>query len=169
MSHPIHLLTGLSHDEFLSSLEQFDKSSTSWNVPLERDWRVINSVLSTPRYEMAAASIPVSEIKVNRRVCVYCMRTHRTRRSKVGPREPKSTFKGNLNLCKKHRNVFAVEPVFVSIETLKIKNRVPIFDPPESLMKCAEHDQLLQVHWGRLSRALTNLSHRPPGCSTSTF
>ncbi len=44
-------------------MEQFDKSSASWNVPLERDWRTINSALSVPRYEMAVASVPVSKVK----------------------------------------------------------------------------------------------------------
>jgi hypothetical protein len=58
------MFPGLSNDEFLSSIEQFDKSSASWNVPLQRDWRTINTVLSMPRYEMAVASIPVSDVKV---------------------------------------------------------------------------------------------------------
>ena len=48
----------------MSSIEQFDKSSASWNVPLQRDWRIINHVLNSPRYEMAVASIPVSQIGV---------------------------------------------------------------------------------------------------------
>ena len=55
---------GLSGTEFLSSIEQFDKSSASWNVPLQRDWRIINHVLNSARYEMAVASIPVSQIGV---------------------------------------------------------------------------------------------------------
>ena len=45
-------------------MEQFDKSSSSWNVPLQRDWRVINHALNAPRYEMAVASIPISRVKV---------------------------------------------------------------------------------------------------------
>ena len=45
-------------------MEQFDKSSSSWNVPLQRDWRVINHALNAPRYEMAVASIPISKVKV---------------------------------------------------------------------------------------------------------
>ena len=57
-------ISGLSETEFLSSIEQFDKSSASWNVPLQRDWRIINHVLNSPRYEMAVASIPVSHIGV---------------------------------------------------------------------------------------------------------
>ena len=55
---------GLSSTEFLSSIEQFDKSSASWNVPLQRDWRIINHVLNSARYEMAVASIPISRIGV---------------------------------------------------------------------------------------------------------
>ena len=31
-------------------MEQFDKSGQSWNVPLQRDWRIINHVLNVPRY-----------------------------------------------------------------------------------------------------------------------
>ena len=31
----------------------------------QRDWRVINHVLSSPRYEMAVASIPVSQVGVS--------------------------------------------------------------------------------------------------------
>ena len=58
------IFLGLSGTEFLSSIEQFDKSSASWNVPLERDWRIINHVLNSARYEMAVASIPVSRIGV---------------------------------------------------------------------------------------------------------
>ena len=48
-------------------MEQFDKSSSSWNVPLQRDWRVINHALNAPRYEMAVASIPISKVKVRLR------------------------------------------------------------------------------------------------------
>jgi hypothetical protein len=58
-------LEGLSGTEFLSSIEQFDKSSASWNVPLQRDWRIINHVLNSPRYEMAVASIPISRVGVS--------------------------------------------------------------------------------------------------------
>lgn len=57
--------SGLSESEFLSSLEQFDKSSASWNVPLQRDWRVINHALNYPRYEMSVASIPASKVRVS--------------------------------------------------------------------------------------------------------
>ena len=41
---------GVNGDEFLSSMEQFDKSGSSWNIPLQRDWRIINHVLTSPRY-----------------------------------------------------------------------------------------------------------------------
>jgi hypothetical protein len=60
-----HIISGLSSGGFLSSLEQFDKSSSSWNVPLQRDWRVINHALNAPRYEMTVASIPISKVKVS--------------------------------------------------------------------------------------------------------
>lgn len=56
--------SGLSGSQFLSSIEQFDKSSASWNVPLQRDWRIINHSLNSPRYEMALASIPATKISV---------------------------------------------------------------------------------------------------------
>merc|ERR1712018_371300 len=56
------VIGGLSDKGFLSSIEQFDKSSASWNVPLQRDWRIINHVLNSPRYEMAVASIPVHKV-----------------------------------------------------------------------------------------------------------
>ena len=58
------VIGGIREGVFLSSLEQFDKSSSSWNVPLQRDWRVINHALNAPRYEMAVASIPISRVKV---------------------------------------------------------------------------------------------------------
>jgi len=54
----------LSGSQFLSSIEQFDKSSASWNVPLQRDWRIINHALNSPRYEMALAAIPATRITV---------------------------------------------------------------------------------------------------------
>ncbi|TRY74923.1 hypothetical protein TCAL_07513 [Tigriopus californicus] len=54
------VIGGLSNSGFLTSIEQFDKSSASWNVPLERDWRIVNNALGAPRYEMTSASIPVS-------------------------------------------------------------------------------------------------------------
>jgi hypothetical protein len=57
--------TGLSGSQFLSSIEQFDKSSASWNVPLQRDWRIINHALNSPRYEMALASIPATKLTVS--------------------------------------------------------------------------------------------------------
>ena len=58
------VIGGIREGVFLSSLEQFDKSSSSWNVPLQRDWRVINHALNAPRYEMAVASVPISRVKV---------------------------------------------------------------------------------------------------------
>ena len=61
------VIGGIREGVFLSSLEQFDKSSSSWNVPLQRDWRVINHALNAPRYEMAVASIPISRVKVKKR------------------------------------------------------------------------------------------------------
>ena len=53
------LLTG---DQFISSIEQFDKSSNSWNIPLERDWRIVNTALTLPRYEHTVATIPASQV-----------------------------------------------------------------------------------------------------------
>ncbi|XP_040571187.1 uncharacterized protein [Lepeophtheirus salmonis] len=53
---------GLSSNEFLSSIEQFDKSSNSWNVPLKREWKVISHSLKSPRYEMTSVSIPASKL-----------------------------------------------------------------------------------------------------------
>ncbi|CAB4067408.1 unnamed protein product [Lepeophtheirus salmonis] len=53
---------GLSSNEFLSSIEQFDKSSNSWNVPLKREWKVISHSLKSPRYEMTSVSIPASRL-----------------------------------------------------------------------------------------------------------
>ena len=58
-------LLGLSETEFLSNMEQFDKSSASWNVPLARDWRIISNALNAPRYEMTVASIPISKVRVS--------------------------------------------------------------------------------------------------------
>ena len=46
-------------------MEQFDKSSASWNVPLQRDWRIVNFALNSPRYGMALASIPATKLTVN--------------------------------------------------------------------------------------------------------
>jgi len=56
------IIGGVNGDQFISSLEQFDKSGNSWNVPLRRDWRIINQVLTSPRYEHTVASIPVSKM-----------------------------------------------------------------------------------------------------------
>ena len=53
------LLTG---DQFISSIEQFDKSSNSWNIPLERYWRIVNTALTLPRYEHTVATIPASQV-----------------------------------------------------------------------------------------------------------
>ena len=72
------VIGGLREGVFLSSLEQFDKSSSSWNVPLQRDWRVINHALNAPRYEMAVASIPISKVTVTFVGCPnarYCTRS----------------------------------------------------------------------------------------------
>eukprot|EP00095_Tigriopus_kingsejongensis_P003416 maker-scaffold1126_size61158-snap-gene-0.11 protein:Tk03416 transcript:maker-scaffold1126_size61158-snap-gene-0.11-mRNA-1 annotation:"hypothetical protein TRIADDRAFT_56004" len=60
------VIGGLSTRGFLTSIEQFDKSSASWNVPLERDWQIINNALGAPRYEMTAASLPVSIVQRTR-------------------------------------------------------------------------------------------------------
>jgi len=57
------IIGGVNGDQFISSLEQFDKSGNSWNVPLRRDWRIINQVLTSPRYEHTVASIPASKMK----------------------------------------------------------------------------------------------------------
>ena len=34
-------------------------------MPLQRDWRIINHVLNSARYEMAVASIPISQVGVS--------------------------------------------------------------------------------------------------------
>ena len=47
----IILVGGVNGNEFLSSMEQFDKSGSSWNVPLQRDWRILNTALTAPRYK----------------------------------------------------------------------------------------------------------------------
>ena len=60
-------------------IEQFDKSSASWNVPLQRDWRIINHVLNSPRYEMAVASIPVHKVGV----CIFVFENHLNKNFKV--------------------------------------------------------------------------------------
>jgi hypothetical protein len=57
-------ISGLSGSQFLSSIEQFDKSSASWNVPFQRDWRITNLVLNSPRYGMALAAIPAGNFSV---------------------------------------------------------------------------------------------------------
>jgi hypothetical protein len=65
LTTPLNHISGLSGNQFLSSIEQFDKSSASWNVPLQRDWRIINNALNSPRYEMAVASIPATKLTVS--------------------------------------------------------------------------------------------------------
>jgi len=57
------IIGGVNGDQFISSMEQFDKSGNSWNIPLRRDWRIINHVLTSPRYEHTVASIPASKIR----------------------------------------------------------------------------------------------------------
>jgi len=36
------IIGGVNGDQFISSIEQFDKSGNSWNIPLEWDWRIVN-------------------------------------------------------------------------------------------------------------------------------
>jgi len=57
------IIGGVNGDQFISSMEQFDKSGNSWNIPLRRDWRIINHVLTSPRYEHTVASIPASKMR----------------------------------------------------------------------------------------------------------
>eukprot|EP00096_Caligus_rogercresseyi_P005548 TRINITY_DN2131_c0_g1_i2.p1 TRINITY_DN2131_c0_g1~~TRINITY_DN2131_c0_g1_i2.p1 ORF type:complete len:555 (+),score=117.14 TRINITY_DN2131_c0_g1_i2:130-1794(+) len=56
------VIGGLSSSEFLSSIEVFDKSSASWNVPLKREWKVLSHSLQSPRYEMTSVAIPASKL-----------------------------------------------------------------------------------------------------------
>ena len=56
------MMSLLTDDQFISSIEQFDKSSNSWNIPLERDWRIVNTALTLPRYEHTVATIPASQV-----------------------------------------------------------------------------------------------------------
>jgi len=57
------IVGGVNGDQFIASVEQFDKSSNSWNIPLERDWRIMNTALTLPRYEHSVATIPSSQIE----------------------------------------------------------------------------------------------------------
>ena len=34
----------------------------SWNIPLERDWRIVNTALTLPRYEHSVATVPASKV-----------------------------------------------------------------------------------------------------------
>ena len=54
------IIGGVNGDQFISSIEQFDKSGNSWNIPLMRDWRIVNTALTLPRYEHSVATIPAS-------------------------------------------------------------------------------------------------------------
>ena len=56
------VIGGVNGDQFISSIEQFDKSSNSWNIPLARDWRIVNSALTLPRYEHTVATLPASQV-----------------------------------------------------------------------------------------------------------
>ena len=56
------VIGGVNGDQFISSIEKFDKSSNSWNTPLERDWRIVNTALTLPRYEHTVATIPTSQV-----------------------------------------------------------------------------------------------------------
>ena len=57
------IIGGVNADQFISSIEQFDKSGNSWNIPLQRDWRIVNTALTLPRYEHSVATIPASQVK----------------------------------------------------------------------------------------------------------
>ena len=54
---------GVNGDQFISSLEQFDKSERSGKLALKRDWRIINqasSSFSSTRVSSKAPSTQVS-------------------------------------------------------------------------------------------------------------
>ena len=42
----------------------------SWNIPLERDWRIMNTALTLPRYEHSVATIPSSQVSSPCFICV---------------------------------------------------------------------------------------------------
>jgi len=53
------VIGGINGKQFISSIEQFDKTQED---PFRRSWRIVNQMLSAPRYELASASVPASKI-----------------------------------------------------------------------------------------------------------
>ena len=69
------VIGGVNGGQFISSMEQFDKSEKSIDAPFQREWNIINQVasgspqlllvlqvLTSPRYEHTVASIPASKV-----------------------------------------------------------------------------------------------------------
>ena len=69
------VIGGVNGGQFISSMEQFDKSEESIDAPFQREWNIINQVakdeltfvhaiqvLTSPRYEHTVASIPASKV-----------------------------------------------------------------------------------------------------------
>ena len=61
------IVGGVNGDQFISSIEQFDKSGNSWNIPLQRDWRIVNTALTLPRYEHSVATVPARLVTISPR------------------------------------------------------------------------------------------------------
>lgn len=65
---------GVADFEFLSSIEVLDNSADE-NSPFGLEWRVAAYTLSSPRYDFAMATIPISAFKLNQRHMVECPET----------------------------------------------------------------------------------------------
>jgi hypothetical protein len=62
---------GVADFEFLSSVEVLDNSADE-NSPFGLEWRVAAYTLSSPRYDFAMATIPISAFKLTQRNMVEC-------------------------------------------------------------------------------------------------
>ena len=62
---------GVADFEFLSSIEVLDNSADE-NSPFGLEWRVAAYTMSSPRYDFAMATIPISAFKLNQRQMVEC-------------------------------------------------------------------------------------------------
>lgn len=62
---------GVADFEFLSSIEVLDNSADETS-PLGLEWRVAAYTLSSPRYDFAMATIPISAFKLSQRHMVEC-------------------------------------------------------------------------------------------------
>lgn len=68
------VIGGVSDFEFLSSIEVLDNSADEAS-PYGMEWRLAAYTMSSPRYDFAMATIPISAFKMNQRALTECPAT----------------------------------------------------------------------------------------------